>query len=1014
MIRAGLLCSTILAGVSIAAAANAGEAIQEEQEGVTTVDTLIITGTRLVLPDFTSSSPTMSADQEQLERSGDTTLVEFLLDTPALIASIDDVQASDSSTPFLAGLNLLDLRNLGAERTLVLVNGRRHVGSLPGTTAVDVGSIPFDLVERVDVVTGGQSAVYGADAVSGVVNFILKDDYDGATAHVQYGESDAGGGATTQASLVMGRNFLDGLANITGAIEYYDRGDVKFEDREYTRRGLRQTLADNPDELFGDDPDVPDLILSNNLRYIDTSTAGSVFTTWTGFDFVEPDFLGNGDPFIPGVYTGGFIAIGGSGTLLDEFNDDLIPGVERVSANLIGHIDVTPRIRLFAEAKYSTSEADFEEQPPYDFALIVPLDNPFIPAVIYDDAVNNPDSLALDFGFFFDSPAPEGAIAVARDHVDGGRETWTNTNEVQRFVVGANGLLTDALEYEVSYVYGRADQEVSGVNRINERFYAGADAIDDGTGNIVCRTDLFPDLVPTGDIFSDYDPSAFGQTFTPGPNSGCVPFSIFGENQISQEARDWFNTPVTDRARIEQQVLTAFVRGDTANFYEFQYGGPISYVFGAEYRDERSQFNPDPLGELSADLGFSVTNGGAGTVTEGDFNVKELFTEVNLPFVVDQPYGREVAATLAYRFSDYSTAGETHTWNAGARWAFNDTLMIRGSIAKAVRAPNVNNLFRGLDQTFAQTSDPCSLENVDTGEVTTLRITNCQMDFAPYGYTIGNGTANPWINNTSDSTPGFLAGNPLLEPEKAYTKTLGFVYTPSYVEGLSLAVDYYNIDIDGAITSYTANAIISNCYDLPRPNPFCDLIERYPIGHPREGQISNFLQVPGNIATFQTRGTDFSIAYSLDPFRFGAMRDYGVFDFRMTGTFLDKLRSQPTEDAPVTLDDGDIYAPTFQASFDATWTRGPWQVNYGLSYFNETRRVSRVTRVVQPDYVEPQHFDYSAREEHDIRVAYTYDDRYEFYGGVNNITDQEPEFQDYWWPVSPLGRYFYAGVRAEF
>lgn len=1029
MKKALFLSTTVLAGTLVAAPAFAQRDLQDSptpvsvisaedlDQGVTTVDEVLIsTGTRLLLPDYTSPNPTISADAEQIEKSGDGSLIEFLLDTPALIASIDDVQASESSTPFLSGLNLLDLRNLGTTRTLTLVNGRRHVASAPGTSAVDIGSIPLDLVERIDVVTGGQSAVYGADGVSGVVNFILKDNFDGLTVRGQYGDSADGGGATQQFSVLYGRNFAGGEGNYTFNLEYYNRDDVEFDDREYTRRGVRATLFDNPDY----DPDVEgsyQLIPQSNLRYIDTSPGGSIFTTVDGFFDTLPDFNGDGTVFNNAPFRVGFISVGGDGTLLDEFNDDLIPGVERFSANFSGNYWINPNIRAFAELKYARSEADFEEQPSYDYGLLIPIENPYIPATALADANTNPDSIVPLLDFFFG----EEGVLVARDNIDLGRERYFNTNEVKRGVIGFNGLLPwNNMDFEVSYVWGKAEQEVRGTNlRQNDRWFASIDAVDDGFGNIVCRSDIDPDYVPFGDIFAQYAfvPEAWGTeygTFTPGPNSGCTPVNIFGEGNITQAQRDWINTDVVDRAEIEQNVLTAFLRGDTSNFWSFGYGGPISYVLGAEYRDESSTFTPDPATILAAEIHYPITNGGEASITDGSFHVSEIFGEVNLPIIEDQPFGKEVSLQLAYRYSNYSTAGEAHTYNLGGKWAFNDTIMIRGSLAQAVRAPNVNNLFRGQDQTFATIVDPCSSDRLLDGDFTSTRSVNCAADLNPLGLTVGTGPSD-YEDTSSEAIGGFLAGNLLLDPETAYTKTLGFVYTPTYIPGLLVSADYYDIRIEDAIASYTAQTIVNNCYDLPRPNPFCDLIERNEdLTSPALGRINNFLQVPGNLARFNTRGIDFTVRYFLDPMNFGATTDYGTFDFRLTGTFLDRLRTKATDDAPVTLDDGDEFAPTFQASFDVSWERGPWGINYGLSYFNETRRISRTLRVSQPDYVSPEIMDYSARKEHDIRVSYTYDDRFEFYGGVNNFTDQQPELQDFYYPVSPLGRFFYVGARANF
>ncbi len=992
MLKSRLFCTTLFVSAALAAPVLA----QEAAEPLTTVAPLIITGTRLQVQDYISPNPTVSASAQQIETSGETNLGDFLTDYPALVSSINDQNGADTSTPYYVGLNLLDLRGLGADRTLVLVNGRRHVAAFPGTSAVDVNSIPTDLVQRVEILTGGASAVYGADGVSGVVNFILKDNFQGVSAHDQYGVSQGGGGRTEFLSFLAGHNYRNDQINLTFSAEYDSRQDLKFNQRVYTRVGVRKTLFDNTD------PNGPAQVPTADLRYYDSSPGGSIYTGSDDLDGDGPRYLGNGAPFVHGINFGGFISIGGSGSLLDEYNDDLLPGVDRWALNLIGHYDINPRVRVFTELKYTQSNSDFTAQPSYDYGLLIPNDNPFLPADAVFDSQNGPDG----FGDF---------VLIARDNFDLGRLTYTNDRNTRRAVFGVDARLTDNIDFEAAYVFGRSTSKVHAANvRINERFFAATDVVLDSSKNPVCRSTLNPNAIPDGDVLAQFsfDPATWGTTFTPGPNSGCAPANIFGEGHLSQAAKDWINTDITDKATIDQNVLTAYITGNTRSWFTVPHSDPVSFVLGGEYRDESSNFQPDAIEILADQLDYPLTTAGRASVTKGSFHVAELFGEVSVPVLKDRMYAKLLSLQGAFRYSEYSTAGATRTWNIGSQWQVNDNIMFRGTRARAVRAPNVNDLFLGRSQTFETLVDPCSHENLSNTDNASTRLANCRTDLVPLGYTVGPNVSD-YTDNSSEAIGGFISGNPLLKAERSDTQTLGMVFTPRRIPGLSISIDWYKVQIDKAITSFSAQTIVDNCYDLPRPNQFCDLIARQGSGDPSPGRLSDFTQIPGNIATFQTSGTDFTVRYDLDPHRFGVDRDIGTFRFDLVGNVLDRLAFLESPNAPATLDDGDQSAPNFQATLDVDWIFHNWDVDYGYAYFSPTRRIGRVTRVSNPNIVDPSLYNYAARREHDIRVGYTIKGKTEIYGGINNFTNQKPELQDFIYPVSPLGRFYYMGIRVK-
>lgn len=1000
--------SSALAGGIIAAALIGTPVLAQTApppQDETNVGEVVVTGSRIRVQDYVAANPITSVTAETIENSGQTNLTNFLTDIPALSQSLTLQDGADTSTPGLAGLNLLELRGLGTDRTLVLVNGRRHISSSPGTAAVDINSIPVALVERTEVLTGGVSAVYGADAVSGVVNFILKDDFEGVDFRTQYGTSDAGGADNYFASLLLGDNFAEGRGNVTVALEYNKDEALTVSERDYTRSGNRAIFVNNPDdpETFGglQTPGITDLILANNVRYFDTSRGGSIYTNFgTATTRSGVSFLGSGAPFVDGTDTGGFTSIGGSGSPLDDFNDDLLPGLERGTISLTGRYDITPGLRAFTELKYTQSQSQFFAQPSYVYGLFVPLDNPFIPASARADALT-PGGLGLS----------DGAVLLARDNFDLGTQNYDITRETYRAVVGLSGDLTDNIGFEASYVYGRADQEQTAKNVIiNDRFFAATDVIVSG-GQPVCRSNIDPTAVPVGDVFGQFQfpEEAFGATFTPGANSGCQPLNLFGEGLNSQAAIDWINGEYTDEATIEQHVFNAFVSGDTQGFFSLP-GGPVGFVFGGEYRKETSDARPSDIQLLADSLEYPLTGVGRASRTQGEFDVSEFFAEVSAPIVKDLPFAKSVELSAAYRYSDYSTSGGTDTWNVNGRWDIDDTLAFRATVARAVRAPNIVDLFRGRQQTFSAFADPCSRENLTDGENPTLRLQNCTADLTPFGLTVGG--PGSYTNTSSESVGGFVQGNPLLNPESADTYTFGFVITPADIPGFSLSLDYYNIEITDAIQAYAPQTIVNNCYDLPRPNQFCDLIERGTVAG-NAGRVVSFNQIPGNLATYETSGWDLNAQYRLDPANFGMERDIGTFNFSLVANLLDTLSFTEVSGADPTNSQNRPGSPEYTATFDVTWNWKALSANYGFSYFNAVDRQSRQSLSNNPDLYAAEYRRFPAREVHDIRVGYDVNDGLGLYAGVNNFTDQQPAIGTESYPVDALGRYFYVGATAK-
>lgn len=1014
----GGIVATLL--VLAPALATAQDRATDPQDDGSQLEEVVVTGSRIRVQDYVAANPVTTVSSESLEQSGQTNVTQFLQEVPSLVNSVDVETGSDVNGNF-NGLSLLNLRNLGTSRTLVLVDGRRHVASSPGTSAVDATAIPTALIDRVEVLTGGASAIYGADGVSGVVNFILKKDFEGVDLRTQYGWSEQGGGENVFVSGLFGQNFAEGRGNLTFGFEYDQTEDVKFSDRDFTRLGNLRSLVDNPDDVNEDgsidNPNIFDQIAVAGVNYNDTSLPGSVYTNFsTSPNTSGVSFLGTGQPFVDGsVQYGSALALGGSGTPVDLFNDDLIPGQERYSVYTTGTFELSDNHELFGELKYTNSTVDFEGQPGYDYGLFISDQNPFIPANILADA-RTPGGFAStptggpsgpDLGL----PGP--GVLVARDNFYLGRSQQESENETIRSVVGLRGELFDGFDYEISYVFGRANQTINYGNVIlNDRYYAATDVvINPATNAPVCRSNLDPTAAAPGDLFGQfpYDASYLGRgTFTPGASSGCLPLNNFGTADPAAIA--WVLGEGVFEAELTQHVVNAFISGDTERWFSLP-AGPISFVLGGEYRKEESSTTPDALQTLAESIDYGgLTSLGRVVPTRGEYDVSEGFTELSVPILRDLPFANELTLSGAYRFSEYSTVGKTDTWNVAFRYRPIEDIMFRGTIARAVRAPNINDLFRGRGQTAAGFADPCDRNNRNDGENPQQRQANCDAALKAIG-------VNPltYEDTSSETTAGFSRGNPNLDPEEGDTRTIGVVISPADIRGFTLSLDYYDIEITGLIQPFTVQRIVNNCYDLPAGNEFCDLITRSTSGV-NPGRINGFEQVPGNLAFSSARGIDVGIRYAVDPANFGFERDIGTLNLQLQASHLLELDTQDTVEAPVVDGVGVEGAPEYQATFDATWNYRNLSVNYGVSWFDRTSRYSNTTLRTQVDIAEDSVKYYSDRFVHDVQARYEFENGLAVYGGVNNIGDQEPEplgFGDASYPVSGLGRFFYVGAQAN-
>ncbi len=936
---------------------------------------VVVTGSRITRPEFAAPNPITSFNAAAIQESGNTNVTDFLLRVPALTGSRDVTQtaggAGVSSGQFgIAGLNELNLRNLGTNRTLVLVNGRRHVAGEPNTAAVDVNSIPTDLIERVDVLTGAVSAVYGADGVTGVVNFILKRDFDGLSARAQLGVSQYGDAGNRFVSVIAGHNFADGRGNVTLAYEYNADDPVANDDRKFLRFENRQFLIPNDNYQAGTAGSYQN-ILVGGLRYTNESPLGAVFVGGEG----TPSFDGLGRPYDNGT-PAAYYGIGGVNTPVAGFyQGDIFPATERHAVNLLTHYDFSDAFKVSLEGKFVQNRATSFGSYLGTYFQPVAVTNPFVPQSIRTAAaLAGADTLYLN-----------------RDDLDYGRQGESDRRRTYRGVIDVSGRISEHATYDAYYEYGRTDVQITRIgDRLADRYTNAIDAVLNPAGQIVCRVTLT------------------------NPNSGCVPISLFGPGPATAQQLAYFQVNDVSNARITQQVASASISGDFGQFFQLP-GGPVQFAFGGEYRKETSRFSPSA--NLVNARFYESDEPSLVLPSYGQFDVKEAFGELNVPLLKDTRFAQTLSFGAAGRYSDYSTIGHTKTWQFNGVYAPVRDVTFRGSYGQAVRAPNIGELFQPRFTSSNFFTDPCTPDQITHG--TQYRQANCAASLAAVG-----GTSSKALQ-TDQFVLGVQSGNAALRPETARTWTAGVVFRPSFLRGLTASFDWYDIKLRDAINQVTPSDLANLCVDQPTlNNPFCAAITRanaaYLSSNPNvlagkavPGSIVNYTVSPQNVASFTTAGLDVNIDYLL------RTEKVGTFDFRLVGGYVDHINFVGIIGGPVNdgLDQrGQFKSPRWNANFSPTWTLGGFTLNYNLRWVDATYQYDLVTLAAAPDIAAGRYIRVDALWQHDLQAQYQLPSGFAFYGGVTNLTDQKPDPASYGTntPISPLGRFFYVGAKVNF
>lgn len=842
-------------GDSIVEVAPAADEWEEQRD-----DQITVTGSRIARSGFDTPTPVTVLDNARIQMAAVSDIGDLLLQTPAIAVGENAVNANFSQD---AGASFVNLRGMGTDRTLVLVDGRRRVSGGQSLSAVDLATIPANLIDRVETITGGASAVYGADAVTGVVNVILKDDFEGLQLSARGNLSQDAGADNYSLGLLTGAMFDDDKGSITFGVSYDRSTHLRPHQRYYTDGDFR--TIPNPANT-GPNDGIPNNIHVDEHRLPGLVRSGAFYLP-DAFAPVSGDFIYTYDngalrPTMNDLYyqgRTGFSAVGGAdGFSVAEMNQ-LRPDQKVLAAITRFNYAVADNIDLYAHAEFANTQTLDNTQPFFDTpgSIIIDIDNPLVPEEVRQ--------LMVDNGLT--------EFSVSRFHHDQG----TQQEEIERNTIsidtGLKGVLPNGWNWDVFVQYGRYRAHKSKYTRIEDRFYNAIDAIE-LDGEIVCA-----------------DPAARAE--------GCVPLSLFGANAATPEAIDYMK-----HYRLQDLTNTMKTGGAQLNGDLFSLpAGPLQFALGTEYREETASFRNDGLA-ITNQL-FRFDNGQVNS--DASFDVYEGFVEVLAPLLRDQPFFHALNFEGAMRYSDYSHVDETFAWKLGGDWSPIPDVRFRVTRSKSVRAPNLSETFNPGNIQNLPNSDPCAEDQIDESPT---RRANCEALGVPLGFD----------DEGAKGDFGLIGGNPNLKPEEARSWTIGAVLEPSFLPRFRASVDYWDIAIAGAINTPNIQTIVDRCVDLPTiDNVFCSLIQRRP-----DFEIEFVRVTDANIGKLTARGVDFQAQYVTEaPFVPGDLNLY----FNGTLLLEHEELFDASDPTTLIIRTGETSHPKFRGTLVAGWDNGPVRVD---------------------------------------------------------------------------------------
>ena len=960
-----LLSSTLMA---LTALSSQPAFAQSADEG----DEIIVTGSRIAKKDFISNSPVATVEAIQFERTGAIN-VETLLNTlPQTVPGLDRTSNNPGN-----GTATVDLRGLGPNRTLVLINGRR---AMPNGQAgvVDINTIAPAMIENVEVLTGGASSVYGSDAVSGVVNFILKDDFEGVEANIGYSITEQGDADTINANVTLGANTADGRGNATINLGWTDRGALFQGDRDFAQTALFDN-SDNTGLEPGGSSGVPGTSIFAGGFGGFSDSFGVVF---------EPN--GSARPFVT------------SGDVNDFYNYAPVNFIqlpqERFTLSGSAHYEINDHFEIYGEGRFANNTVSSQLAPtPIFQTTTFSLDgNPFI-----DAATQQVLSDAIGSGVDTDGDGiDDTARALLRRRlVEVGPRFNSDSRNTFQLVTGVRGDLFDSnWNYDLSYSEGRTQSSTFQNGNVNRGRFTQALLLadEDGDGNV--------------DVDANGNPTC-ADTSSNGATLNCTPLNIFGAGNISEDAAAFLRTAASTTDETVQRVLQANFSGDLGGLRISE--DPIGIALGAEYIENAFVFRPSQDVAASTIAGF---NGAA--ALEGAYDVYSAYGEVSIPVVSGASFAESITLDLAGRVSDFSTAGTHYNYKIGGDWAINDQFRIRGNYNTAVRAPNIGELFSPVNENFPGGQDPCSAAYASqNGAIDATAVSICQATGAPAGVI---GTAA--LDTASGQVRALSGGNEALNVEKADTFTIGAVLSPDFIEGLTMSIDYFDISLEDAIGSIGAQTILNNCYITANTrgagSDFCGAIVRR-----GDGTILSVSTQSANLAAQQAQGIDIAAQYGFDTSDLGI--DIGDLTLNYLGTYTIANDFQASADAPVLgcagyFDGCGEPDPTYRHRVTAGLAKNEWngQLTWQLIGAVKNGFESNGTYTAPGNFVD----EIGTKHYFNGSISRTFSDNLTLTFGANNLLDSGPpvigdnDEQANTYPATydVFGRTFFANAKVNF
>ncbi len=936
----------------------AGPAEEEPQ-------TVVITGSRIATPELQSMTPITVVTNQSIESSGQFNISNFLRDLP----SVGTSTLSTTNSNFLtnnSGVNTINLRNLGDQRTLVLVNGKRYTPGVSGTPEVDFNTIPTDFIDHIEVTTGGASAIYGSDAVAGVVNIIYKTNFEGLELRGQGGQTGYNDDARYGGGLLAGSSFDEGRGHFMFDVSW-DKDDGLWS-RQRTRSAVDETVLNcQPDcDTIGALVKPTYSSFSPQGRFTYSSSKPKANGGVSDLFTFNPDntLHDGGAPTSFGFNRNAFrrLAVPTDRTLIaTTMNFDVSEHHQVYSELTYGFSHTKSAIEPFAMAGSGQSGAVYgiAAQDPNGDLIAMPVTNAYLqtlPALApVASAINTFNATGANcVGTAATNPAYNciNYVNFRKRLLDVAIRSNEANRQTGRFLLGMKGdIPLGDWKYDVSYSYGRTTDSQLSTGQVNiANVRAALDSVvDPKTGQIVCRDAVWRAL-------------------------GCVPLNLFGYNSITPAAANWIRANESRDVKVQEQIISASAAGSVGHLP----AGDPQLVVGLEHRKDQSEEIWDALTNAGLNGGNQLGN------TYGSITAKEAFAELQVPVLKDLPGIDKFDVNAAIRHAKYSTVGSVNTWKAGFDYAPIPDVRLRSIYSVAIRAPDINELFQGKQETFPPgLVDPCDGITLATaGQFPASCAKNPAIAAA-----IAGGGAFKYSFLDYQIINGFVISNPTLKQEKAKTTTFGLVFTPRALPHFNATVDFYDVRIDDAINFVDFQTEINQC--TATGTQFCDNVIRNAFTGKLQTINQNFM----NLASIRTRGIDTVLRYGID---FGPA---GALSLQLTETHLIKLEERipfaPTLDNVGELNNnqngrlgsGFEDRGTFTLVYDVGPFEATWRANY-MSSINDTNPTPDNT-VISTLYNSVPAYVY-----HDMQVRYTlpFKPKAQVYVGANNVFNKQPPF----------------------